>query len=684
MNDAFTSDELIKSSSDIYNERMAERARRIYNFARELNLDGDSLLTAFFAPADINDTDIRNFMKSKFGDELVGRLDMLNRISVISFPETKKQITRLRQLFVEITEDLSLIFIKLSERLIALKEAEEYDLADLPRISEECLYLYSPIAHRLGIRKIYQQMDDIAFKNLFPDEFKKLHRAVEKQRPQFEKKLADMRANISRILKQNNIECEIQSRVKRLYSIFLKIQNKSVSLDQIYDLMALRVITKKYEDCYIALGLTHRTWQPIDGRFRDWVSFPKPNGYRSIQTTVLSRSGDRFEVQIRTDEMHHEAEYGSAAHWAYKEGLSKADGWIMRLKEFLENDEYFDNPYELHEFLKADLKRDYIHVLTPMGDIKTLPRGATPVDFAFAVHTDLGYRITGARVNGKFAKLKTELHSGDIVEVIASKHPNPSRDWLEFVKTPKARTKIIIHIKKNEQAEIIAEGKRMWEKFKKRYRNRLKDIEEEKSFRQNLINVGFKDSDDFFSAVAIKSLKLKQPVLRKLYPAAFKSERDMKKTSADGARRHIPPQVRVEGMKDIKTRLAGCCHPIKGQQIVGYVTRHNEMKIHAAGCRYIRAGNFDEDRMLRAEWIEDTTLHDVSIRVFGYDYNDMLEAVVDLAGEKKITINAMKRHPARNHMIGLHLELEVRDLEHLLNFTDKLKLQPGIDTVKVV
>jgi GTP pyrophosphokinase len=683
MEDKFTTETLQEISRNFYNPGQIEIARRIYNFARSINLDEESLATAYFSAANINNNNVRSILKDNYGARITERLAMLDRISVISFPETKKQISRLRQLFIEITDDLALIFIKLAERLIILKNADENDLPDLPKISEECLYLYSPIAHRLGIRKIYQQMDDIAFKNLYPEDYRRLHRAIEKKRPYFEKKLADMRANLMQLMGKQNIECEIQSRVKRLYSIFLKIKNKSVSLDQIFDLMALRIITKKYEDCYVALGLTHRTWQPIDGRFRDWVAFPKPNGYRSIQTTVLSRSGDRFEVQIRTEDMHREAEYGSAAHWAYKEGISAADSWIMRLKEFLENDEYFDNPYELHEFLKADLKRDYIHVLTPMGDVKTLPRGATPVDFAFAVHTEVGYRTTGARVNGRFAKLKSELNSGDIVEVITSKKANPSRDWLEFVKTSKARTKIIIWIKKNEQAGIIDEGRRMWEKFKKRYRRRLDNIDEEQSFRQNLINVGFKNTDDFYSAVAIKSLKLKQPLIRKLYPEAFRKERDAKQIGKHSESHQLPPQVKVEGMKNIKTRLAGCCHPIKGQPIVGYVTSHNEMKIHSKNCRYITSDIFDSRRLLSAEWLDQTSLQNVNAKVFGYDYNEMLGNIVDLASERKITIIAMKRRPARSHMIAIHLELEVKDIGHLLSFTDKLKLMKGIDTVKV-
>ena len=427
-----------------------------------LGLNEEAALIAYLMKADIKNENIKKYIIEKFGTKIHEKLELFHRISNINFPETRKQIENLRKLFVELTDDLNLIFIKLAERLITLKHFEENEHPDLMKISEECLYLYSPIAHRLGIRKIYTDMDDISFKILFPEDFRKLNRIIEKRRKKLEDKLDNMSRRITEILKKNGIEAKIQKRVKRLYSIFLKLKNKGVSVDDVFDLMALRVITDSVEKCYLTLGLVHRNWISIEGRFRDWVTFPKPNGYRSIQTTIVTRNGDRFEVQIRTDEMHREAEYGSAAHWAYKEGLT-ADSWVLRLKEFLENDEYFDNPYELLDQMKAEMKRDYIHILTPRGDIRTLPKDSTAVDFAYAIHTEVGNKTTGAKVNGKLVKLKTKLKSGDVVEVITNNNAKPSRDWLEFVKTSRARSKILVFVKKNEEAQLIQDGKRAFE-----------------------------------------------------------------------------------------------------------------------------------------------------------------------------------------------------------------------------
>ncbi len=674
---------LPSTGQKIYTPEQQELAFRLLDFTESLNLDKNTLITSYFSLVDTSNPEVCNLILDTFGTDILKRVELLSRISNINFPETKKKISGLRQLFIELTTDLSSIFIKLSERLITLRKAEEDSSPELKKIAEECLYLYSPIAHRLGIRRIYTEMDDISFKVLHPDEFRRLSKIIEKRRADFERKLTIMGNNISELLEKNNIRAQIQKRVKRLYSIYLKLENKGVTLNQVYDLMALRIVTNKVENCYQTLGMIHSKWLPIEGRFKDWITFPKPNGYRSIQTTILTRSGDKFEIQIRTEEMHREAEYGSAAHWAYKENVNAKSNWIPRLKEFLENDEYFNNPYELHNFLKADLKRDYIHILTPKGDIITLPHGSTPIDFSYAIHSEVGNKTTGARINGKFAKLKTELHSGDVVDIITSKKPNPSRDWLEFVKTSKARSKILLWLKKNEQEQIIAEGKRLWEKFKKRFKSKLENIDEEQSFKKNLLNVGFKTADDFYSAIAIKSLKPKLPLLRRLYPDAFRGEESKRKHrvekphSADRS-----PQVEVEGLKGIKTTLAGCCNPIKGEEIIAYITRMSELKIHSADCRYILSQQFDTERLKTANWVMTESAQKTKIKVFGENYNDILKAVVEQATSDKITISNSSTRNVGENIVSILFELEVKDISHLKEFIRKIKAHPPVESIK--
>ncbi len=528
-------------------------------------------------------------------------------------------------------------------------------------------------------------MEDIAFKYLYPDDYRRLKKAVENKAPELNKKLIEMKILIKQNLDKNSIPAQLQSRVKRLYSLFIKLHNKGTNLKEIYDLMALRVITDTIEHCYLTLGIVHRNWIPIEGRFRDWVAFPKPNGYRSIQTTILSRTGDKFEVQIRTREMHKEAEFGSAAHWAYKEGITAEISWIARLKEFLENDEYFNNPAELNELLKGEMKQDFIHVLTPKGEVKTLPEGSSPIDFAYSVHTDLGNKIIGARINGKYAKLKSTLRSGDIVEIITSNTGKPSRDWLNFVKTSKARTKISLWIKKNEKDEIIADGKRQWEKLKKRFKSRLENFDDDKIFKNNLSRTGYKSPDDFFSAIAINSLKCNPPLLKKIYPDAFKKEFIKKEKSSTKSRNSpLIPQIKIEDMKFIQTTLAKCCNPIKGEPIFAYITKNSEIKIHAKRCPYIKYDSLDNDRLKPAEWLDSTSMQKVNLNVTGYNYNKMFSALIDCATDSYVSILAIDKKQLNNELVLINSEIEIKDINHLQNFITKLKNYNCFESIKIL
>lgn len=678
-------EKLLAFGKEIYLAEDFDFSSRLLMVLEDLQLMGNPLAAGFFMSADTSNEIVRNKIIDGFGQETIEQVELLQRIGRVSFPETKKQILNLRKMFVELTDDLTIIFVKLAEKLLRLKQSASEGSADIKLLASECLYLYSPIAHRLGIRKIYMEMEDIAFRILFPAEFNKLNRQIEKKRLGFESKLKNMSLVLKKILEKDKIDVQVQSRVKRPWSIYLKLMNKGVTLDEIYDLMALRVITGSVEECYLALGIVHRNWIPIEGRFRDWVSFPKPNGYRSIQTTIISRSGDKFEIQIRTADMHREAEYGSAAHWAYKEGISAKDTWILRLKEFLENDAYFDNPEELLDMLKSDFKRDIIHVLTPMGDIKSLPKGATVVDFAYAVHTEVGAKCTGARVNSKFVKLKTELKSGDVVEIITQNNAKPSRDWLDFVKSSKARSKILLWIKKHEEAAIIAEGKRRWERLKKRYRKRLEGIDDELAFKRNLPSVGYKSPDDFYMAISINSLKPGRATLRKLFPEVFRGAPEKSASSqakADG----IPeePNIIVEGLKNIKTSLAKCCHPIKGQPIVAYVTTHGVIKVHSAKCKYVNSGELDGERFKKAEWSGEESKQLVHMKIFGFDYGDMLKVFVDIADHEEIKVHSADKSVRRDKKACIDATIEVKDVRHLNKFTDKLLKAAPIDRLKVL
>lgn len=669
---SFSTQELELIGKKLYTENELAYSVDLASHIQNLQLDRNSIILAFLMSLNLKDTTKIDIVKNNFGEKFIEQIELLQRIGSISIPDTSKKIQKLRQLFIELTNDLRIIIIKLTERLVKLKHCYELKSSDLEKIAEECLYLYSPIAHRLGIRKIYTQMEDISFRILFPQDYQKLNQIIEKNRRIYEQKLNIMKNELKNLLIKSQIEALIQSRVKRLYSIFLKIKNKNTSIDEIYDLMALRVITDTIENCYYTLGLVHQNWIPIEGRFRDWVSYPKPNGYRSIQTTIATKRGEKFEIQIRTNEMHREAEYGSAAHWAYKEGIAKANDWTIKLKEFLENDEYFENPYVIIDKISSEIKRDYINVLTPKGEVITLPEGSTAIDFAYQIHTQLGNQIIGARINGKFAKPKSKLNSGDVIEIITSKNAKPSRDWLNFVKTAKARSKILIWIKKNESEKIIFEGKRVWEKFKKTFKKKLEGFDDEHTFKNNLNKIGFKSEEDFYSAIAIKSIKLTRSLLRKLYPDAFiklKKLKTIDKKNLDIS--NLKPKIIIEGLNNIETQLAKCCNPIKGQEIVAYITKNSLIKIHSIDCPFLNSSILDKDRLRKADWLDSESKQIVRLRIYGQNYDEMLTELIEKSNELKISIIKTERI-VKNEKIQILTELEIKDFNQLKQFQNKL------------
>jgi GTP pyrophosphokinase len=393
-------------------------------------------------------------------------------------------------------------------------------------------------------------------------------------------------------------------------------------------------------------------------------------------------NGDKFEIQIRTEEMHREAEYGSAAHWAYKEKIKSGDYWISRLKEFLENDEYFANPLALQDILKSESKRDFIHVLTPNGQIKTLPAGSTVIDFAFSIHTDVGYQAKGAKVNGKFAKMKTVLNTGDVVEIATSKNAAPSLDWLNFVKTTKAKTKIALWIKKNKTEQILEEGRRQWAKFKKRNAKKLDKFDDELSFKQNLVKVGYKSADDFFSAIGVNSLKMTQTLLRKLYPNAYKRPEKPVGFIKMSSRKASIPSIVVDGMKNIETKIAGCCNPLKGEKIIAFITQNSEIKIHSVDCSIVTSDTIDRTRLKKADWIQSDSQHLVKLRLIGNNYESMFKVLIENSSDSKVIITSMERKPSKSDQQEVLIEVEVKDVFHLQEFITKLNKSPNIRLIQ--
>ncbi len=673
-------------AKDFYSEEDFNFAREMYDFAVQFKLGVEMSAVAFLIKADTDNPSVLSEIESKLGKSVVSSLLLLNRISRVTMPETQRRIMDLRKIFIEITDDLRLIIIKLIERLITLKSVVHKNTGETKLIAEECLYLYSPIAHRLGISKIYQPMEDYSFKAIHPADYKKIHKAIEIRRAALERKLKTMIYHIAEHLKESRVPGVIKYRVKRPYSVYRKLKNQNTTIENIHDLMALRIITTTPEQCYLILGKIHSKYIPIEKRFRDWITYPKPNGYRSIQTTVHNNEGDKFEIQIRTVEMDIEAEYGSSAHWAYKEGnKGKDELWTKKLKEFLDNDEYFENPVELFENLKNEMKSDYIHVLTPKGEIVSLVEKATPIDFAFAVHTDLGYKVTGARVNGKFARLKTELKSGDVVEVITSNSAKPSRDWLEFVQSARSRSKILRWFKNNERDLMIDSGKKNWERIKKDNKSKINGFDEDTVFRSSTVKMGFDAPEDFFWSIANGNTKCTLTLLKKIYPKAFEKSILAKEAAKSKINlKKLGPQITVEGLGGIETRIAKCCHPIKGQEIIAYVTRRSEIKIHRKDCPYVAADGIDIDNLKLAEWGSGASLQRVQLKIFGTNYAKMLADFANEAADNSLIVASTGMQNMGKKGVSLVVDIEVEDVDQLHKFTNRLRLLASIDNIKIV
>lgn len=669
-------------TADFFSSANLLLAESIYNEALSLKLNKTFAAIGFLSKMKTPDQISQKKLSQEIPSDILEKSELLKRIGNLSIRGNRKNVANVRKNFIELTDDLSIIMLKLAERLVELRHAEETSSEFLEELSEDCLYFYAPVAQMLGIRKIYQGMEDISFKTLFPKDFILLNSAINENLPLYKKKLAQMESELSGLLKSNKIEAKIQFRVKRPYSIYRKLVNQKTKLDNIYDLLALRVITKEKNDCYLTLGLVHGKWMPLDGRFRDWITFPKANGYRSIQTTVTTPTADKFEIQIRTDEMHEEAEYGSSAHWAYKQGtVGEGGNWLKTLHEFLENDEYFENPFEFFETLKSEMKRNYINVLTPKGEIISLPEGSTPIDFAFAIHTNLGLKITGANINHKFAKLKTELKSGDVCEVISSNTATPSMDWLSFVKTNRARNRIARWFKKNDKEIFIAQGKNAWDKLKTQYKKKLTGFEDELSFRKRVQEIGYESVDDFYYAISSRSVKCSVFQLKKMYPAAFLKQNELPKLKEKVQIDHSIPIVAIEGLRNIQTTIAKCCNPVKGEPIVAYITSKSEIKIHSQNCRYLHQTKSNFEQFKQAEWLESDSQQIVRYKIFGDNSVKLHQLISDIAQNQNITIHSSKKLISKLSE-GIEIELLVKDINQLQQFLTKVKSQKEVLGVK--
>jgi len=539
----------------------------------------------------------------EFGGEIAELVDGVTKIGKLAFSSREeRQAENFRKMLVAMARDLRVLMIKLADRLHNMRTLDYLPTDRSRKIAQETLDIYAPLAHRLGMAKVKAELEDLALRSLNPGDYLDLQKRVAKRRLEREADINQVIAILQRKLSEVGIDSQIRGRPKHFYSIWKKMHDQGREFDEIYDLTAVRVITASVRDCYGALGVIHSLWKPVPGRFKDFIAMPKVNMYQSLHTTVIGPKGDPVEIQIRTREMHRIAEEGIAAHWLYKErkaGKDKLDESLVWLRQLIETQQETKDPREFMDTVRVDLFPDEVYVFTPKGDVKALPEGATPLDFAYAVHTKVGEHCVGAKVNAKLVPLRYTLRQGDIVEIVTSPSQHPSRDWLKIVKSTRARAKINQWLKVEERARSIELGRELFEREARKYHLNPTPLLGGDDLKKVAADFGFPGSDDLLAAIGYGKSSVHQ-VLNKLAPNALLEQPERPKATQT---RPAPTEgVRIRGVDDLLVRFARCCNPLPGDPIVGFITRGRGLTVHARDCLTVAKSVLDRERLIDVEW----------------------------------------------------------------------------------
>ena len=656
----------------------------------ELELDDATICAALLHDvAEDTEVTIKDLAK-EFSTEIAEMVDGVTKINKLHFSTASEQIAaNQRKILVGLSSDVRVIIIKFADRLHNMRTLKFLRRDRQLAIAKETQDLYAPLANRLGMYSLKWELEDLSFKYLNPDEYREIVDGIDKKREerlQFINQIVDQ---IGDELKKQRIKAEITGRAKHLYSIYRKMKRDNKSLDQIYDLFALRILVDNVKDCYSALGVVHELYNPMPGRFKDYISVPKPNMYQSLHTTLIGPKGTPFEVQIRTYEMHRIAEFGIAAHWAYKEAnrfkktsVIVQEDKLSWLRETLEWQRDMQDPQEFLNTLKTELFVDEVYVFTPKGQIKVLPRGATPIDFAYSIHAEIGHKMTGCKINSKMMPIITALKNGDIVEIITSdQSKGPSRDWLKFVKSTSAKNKIQSWFKKTQRAENIEKGKDLIEKEIKRIA-----IPYSKLFKNEYVQVvldryKFNSVDDMYSAVGFGAIS-QAKVIAKMLEAYKKDNQDefieqtLEELVNERARKTRPSNVGVvvKGIDNCLVRLSKCCNPVPGDEIVGFVTRGRGVSVHRKDCVNVKDLFSQEDRMIDVYWYNDSeTAYKVDIEILANDRSGVLADIIKQIASVKTRLIAVNSRVNKEKIVVTDVTVEVENLEDLNNVLKALR-----------
>ncbi|MGH7354086.1 MAG: RelA/SpoT family protein [Candidatus Rokuibacteriota bacterium] len=671
-----------RASGEPYLSHPLEVARLLVDFKMDVTTVTAGLLHDVLEDTPTTKADLER----EFGREIADLVDGVTKIGTLAFSSREeRQAENFRKMLVAMARDLRVLMIKLADRLHNMRTLDYLPPDKARKIGQETLDIYAPLAHRLGMAKVKAELEDLALRALRPEDYQDLMRRVAKRRLERENDINQVIAILDRKLSEVGVEAQIRGRPKHFYSIWKKMHDQGREFDEIYDLTAVRVVTGSVRDCYGSLGVIHSLWKPVPGRFKDFIAMPKVNMYQSLHTTVIGPQGDPVEIQIRTLEMHRIAEEGIAAHWLYKErktGKGKLDESLVWLRQLLETQQETTDAREFLDTVRVDLFPDEVYVFTPKGDVKALPDGATPIDFAYAIHTKVGERCVGAKVNGKLVPLRYTLKQGDIVEIVTSPNQHPSRDWLKIVKSSRARAKINQWLKIEERARSIELGRELFEREARKYRLNPATLLGGDELRKITADLGYATSDDLLAAIGYGKASVHQ-LLNKLAPGVTPETAERPKVET---RPKAEQGVRIRGVDDLLVRFARCCNPLPGDQIVGFITRGRGLTVHARDCLTVAKSVLDRERLINVEWdVEEPASRPVRIAVYiGRDRPGLLSeitgAISSLNGnitKAEVTVTDDRR--GINNFV-----VEVADLRQLQGIMTAIREVPDVMNVERV